>query len=213
MKNYFTDRTHILISGPTGSGDKWGGKSATANWWIDQLVPNHYDYGLFFDPSRGGASTQGRTIRNSLKTMATYMRKGENQFHIAPRWEDRDAAHEGLMAFIEEHLDGSVVMAHDEAYAYDGRLEWATATAGNEVPAKSLVVTQRAWSVNENIRSNCPVKVWVGPMTDEGERFFQTAGKAWVADEVRERHTEPYMWSVVDGEDIDTYNPVPKKYA
>jgi len=208
---YFTDRTHVLISGVTGSGDAYGGKTATANWWLDSVVPSEFDYGFYFDP-KGTATIQGHTV-HGLTRVGSLVREGTRTFHVQPGWEERDKAHTALMQFVDEHLDGSALLIHDEAYSYEGRLEWATATAGNAVPAKSIVVSQDVWDLPRNVRSNTPVKVWVGPYTDEAKRYFEVMGIKSKGETIRERHTEPYMWSVIDGDTVDTYNPVPSKYA
>lgn len=221
----FTDGTHVLISGTTGAGADFGGKSAVANWWLDTAVPSHFDYGIAFSP-KGNRFRGAPTVTNAREAARTVnrgTRSVEWSLDSAPTElasESMSDAHGQAMSFAHG-LNGSVLAIHDDAVMYSDSdsLAWATALAGNPSDGggrvKSLVVTQDPWDLpRKAVRSNLPVMVWVGPLGDDAQRYFDSMKKAEAANKVREAHTEPYMWSVIDGSgDVTTYAPVPEKYA
>ena len=48
MTYYLTDGAHVLISGATGAGDEFGGKSVLANWWFERSYARGWsDLALF----------------------------------------------------------------------------------------------------------------------------------------------------------------------
>jgi len=218
MSSYLYDGTHVLITGITGSGERYGGKTATGNWWLSEAVEQgHYQYAIAFYPGRAGGKFDGETVHGAREA-ADAIADGARYLEWVPDPGDVENAHNDAVKFAEG-LDGSVIMAHDDAirYAQSDSLAWATAAAGNPSgggAVKSLVISQDPWDLpRKGVRANLPVMVWVGPMTDTGRRFFEQTRSSQVAETIDARHVEPFMWSVIDGDTIDTYTPVPERYA
>lgn len=217
------DATHVLIAGVTGAGDGFGGKTSTAAWWLDHAVPGHFRYGVAFSP-KGHRFDFATTVTSPLEAAEAIgdgARVLEWTIDGSPMDVDNlEDAHAQAMSFASG-LEGDVLAVHDDAVRYSGAdsLEWCTALAGNPAPGddriKSLVVTQDAWDLpRRGVRSNLPVFVWVGPLSDEGEKFLKQSGKGKAAEVVRKRHTVPYRWSIIDGDGrVDTFDPVPEQYA
>lgn len=221
----FADGSHVLISGVTGAGDDFGGKTSTAAWWLETAVgAGHFDYGLAFSPK--GNRFPGPTVTNSreaAQAVSSGARVIEWTISGPPAQlasSDFGDAHAEAMSFAWG-LNGSVLAVHDDAvmFAKADSLAWSTALAGNPGPGedriKSIVVSQDPWDLpRQAVRSNLPVLVWVGPLGDDAKRYFDVMKKADAADVVRERHTEPYMWSVIDGDgEVMTFGPVPERFA
>lgn len=203
---YLTSGGHILISGPTGAGERYGGKSTTADWWQDNLLGNGWvDMSVSIDP--GGAGYTGMVV-NTLEELAEAFKTGTRQF-VWPHAERVDALVETV-----DRLPGTATIVFDEAWMYPESegMENCIRNLGNQdEPVTGLVVSQRAWDLPDSIRNSCPLKVWVGPMTNEGEKYFKTSGMGHVPDEV---DPDPYQWVVTDGgELIDVNEPVPESYA
>jgi len=216
---YLTDGSHVLISGATGAGDEFGGKSVLANWWFTQSVrQGWHDLGLFYNP-KGLGYVRGRTV-STLQGLAQSYRAGYRLFDFRPKG-DVEAIHEDVIETLE-HLPGSKIVAHDEAQSYQGspKLNRALAQLGNMSNAstptddmRSLVVTQRPWNLGENLRANMPLKVWVGPFGNEAEHFFDAERMSAAGEKVRS-NTGAYRWSVTDGgEFVETNPPVSEDYA
>lgn len=216
--NFLTDNSHVLLSGVTGSGETAGGKTATANWWQTQLVEQgHVEWSITYDP-KGGQFT-GQTVRGPTEA-ADAVQAGANQLNWWPRHEsDLADQHDDAIRFAEG-LRGSVVVVHDDAvtYADADSLQWATALAGNpgkgQDPIKSIVVSQDPWDLpRKGVRANINNLGWVGEPTPEMERYYDVMRRGHVAEEIAERHTAPYMWSVHDGSELHTYEPVPERFV
>lgn len=224
-----TDGTHCLVAGVTGSGERWGGKTSTAAWWMDSVVPDdlaapaHFRYGIAFSP-KGNRFPNAKTVSDMDSAFEAL---GERRTKI--EWTvdgspidgiDLSSSHAECMEFARR-LPGDVFLVHDDAVLYSSAdsLQWATATAGNPPPGdpriKSVVVSQDPWDLpRRGVRSNLPVLIWVGPTTAEAEKFFRQSGKSEAFDVVESRHKEPYRWSIIDGAgDVATFNPVPSDYA
>lgn len=223
---YLTDGAHALISGATGAGSEYGGKSVLANWWFQQSVSKGWhDLGVFFDPKGLGfvAGDDVRRVR-SLKGLAESYRAGYRLFDYYPQasGDDLEDEHSRLVEMLRQ-LGGKKILVHDEAQSYaatDNSLEWCLSQGGNMSNSseatddiRSLVVTQRAWNLPEILRANLPLKVWVGPMGNEARKFFKSEQMTRAAEKV-EQHTGQYRWSVTDGGDyVTTHDPVPEEYA
>ena len=216
---YLTDGSHVLISGATGAGSEFGGKSVLANWWFSQSVEQRWhDLGLFYNP-KGLSYVRGQTV-TSLSGLAQSYRAGYRLFDYRPS-NDVEAEHEAVIETLEQ-LPGSKIVAHDEAQSYQGseKLNRALAQLGNMSNAstptddiRSLVITQRPWNLNEELRANMPLKVWVGPYGNEAEHFFNAERMSAAGEKVR-ANTGAYRWSVTDGgEFVETNEPVPGEYA
>ena len=226
MSYYLTDGAHVLISGATGAGDEYGGKSVLANWWFQESVDRGWhDLGVFFDP-KGLGFVQGGDVRRvrTLKGLAESYRAGYRLFDYYPRSSGDELEDEhGRLVEMMRQLPGRKIMVHDEAQSYagtDNELESCLSQYGNMSNSseptddiRSLVVTQRAWNLPEILRANLPLKVWVGPMGNEARKFFQSEQMSRAGDKV-EQATGRYRWSVTDGGDyVTTHEPVPGEYA
>lgn len=217
MMYYLKDGSHVLISGATGAGEAFGGKSVLANWWFSKSVSSGlHDMGVFYNP-KGLSYVRGEKVRN-LREMAEKYREGARLFNFYPH--EIAYQHDRLQEFLTE-LEGSKIVVHDEAQQYTGdALDWFLNQGGNMNEAapntgdiRSLVVTQRAWNLPEVNRANMPLKIWVGPYGNEARKFFQVEQMPDAADKIEER-TGAYRWSVTDGgEYVTTCKPVPETYA
>lgn len=218
----FTDGSHVLVAGISGSGDRFGGKTSTCSWLVDHLVPDHFDFGVCFSPK--GHNFPGPTVTtapDAADAVASGARVVEWSVSGSPfDVDDLDERHAEAMDFADG-LDGSVVAIHDDAAGYAGSdsLAWATSMAGNPAsgddPIKSLVVTQDPWDLpRRSVRTNLPTVVWVGPLSSEGEKFFRQNGLSDVVEPIRERHSVPYRWSVIDPDGrVTSFRPVDESYA
>lgn len=216
---YLTDGSHVLISGATGAGEQYGGKSVLANWWYEQSVAKGWHHlGVYVNP-KGLGYVRGTTVR-SLQGLAQSYQAGKRLFDYRPDG-DLEAAHDRVTRMLR-NLPGEKIVVHDEAQEYRGTdsLNWLLAQGGNMRNSaeetddiRSLVVTQRPWNLSEELRANMPLKVWVGPFGNEATHFFEAERMGAAADKV-EANTGPYHWSVTDGGDyVETLPPVPEEYA
>jgi len=213
MSYYLTDGGHVLIAGATGARDDYGGKSVLANWWYSELVEKgHRDVGLYLNP-KGHSFVEGAHGR-SLSELAEAYRRGKRRLSLDVQ------APDAAIGFLEELIGregSSAVAVLDEAWAYAGsqKVNEAVRQLGNLDGGgiRSLVVSQRAWDLPDAVLNSCPVKVWVGPLTSEGKRYFETMGMSEVGDALDGR-MGAYQWAVVDGGELQEINdPVPEAYA
>jgi hypothetical protein len=216
---YLTDGGHVLISGATGAKAEYGGKTTTANWWFEQSVEcGWHDVGLFYNP-KGHDFIRGERV-DSLRELAEAYRSGTRLFNYCPPVSvtDQGALEEQHGEIVEtlRQLPGEKIVVHDEAQSYPGpALNWCLAQGGNldEGSMRSLLLTQRPWNMPEELLANMPVKIWVGPVTSEGRRFFKTWEMGGAIAQVEE-DTGPYHWAVTDGGEYQHTNPpVPEEYA
>jgi len=209
MSYYLADGGHVLISGSTGAKKGYGGKSVLANWWFSLLVEKgHRDLGVFINPKQHGF-VRGQSV-STLKGFAESYKAGNRLFNV--RAESPDEWIETLL-----HLEDDAVVVFDEAQSYGGSeaLQDTLAMYGNRDGAtiRGIVVTQRPWNLSEELRANMPVKVWVGPITNEGESFFDTEKMQTIGQELK-GEMEPYQWAVTDAGELQEVNaPVPEEYA
>lgn len=233
---YLQDGSHALIAGSTGAKEEMGGKTSTMNWWVRNSVANgHNDVGVFFD-AKGDQEALYRTVDeadgpttspvrvSSLKGLAESYRSGNRLFDYDPQIglgaddaDDRLAdEHRRVMQFLDE-LGDEAIVGHDEAhrYAHGRGFDWALNEAGNldKGSITSLAASQLPWSLSEQQRGNLPVKIWVGPLTSEGERFFNTENMAEAKERIKDS-MDSYEWAVTDGGEFQHINPpVPEVYA
>lgn len=203
---YLTSGGHVLISGATGAGDRYGGKSSTAHWWIENLISNGWiDSAFVVDPGNGPYQYQEY---QTLRGMAQAYQSGARRFS----W-PRESGITDLVTFVDE-LPGSACIVFDEAWMYsdaEGMIDTIRNLGNQEDPVRGIVVSQRAWDLPDSIRNSCPLKVWVGPITSEGEQYFKTNGMGHIADDC---DPDPYHWIVTDGgELVDRNPPVPGEFA
>ena len=203
---YLTSGGHVLISGATGAGDRYGGKSSTAHWWIENLISNGWiDSAFVVDPGNGPYQYQEY---QTLRGMAQAYQSGARRFS----W-PRESGVTDLVTFVDE-LPGSACIVFDEAWMYsdaEGMIDTIRNLGNQEDPVRGIVVSQRAWDLPDSIRNSCPLKVWVGPITSEGEQYFKTNGMGHIADDC---DPDPFYWIVTDGgELVDRNPPVPGEFA
>lgn len=209
---YLTDGGHVLISGSTGAKEGYGGKTATANWWFEQSVKKgRHDLGLFINP-KGHGHIRGTAV-SSLKGLAESYRAGERLFNVTTA--DPDPYVQMLTK-----LPGEKIVVFDEAQQYrdSEALNWVLSQGGNldSGSITALVLTQRPWNLTEELRANLPVKIWVGPVTPEGRKFFQTEQMVGVGEQIADQMKAygPYHWAVTDAGELQHVNPpVPAEYA
>lgn len=211
---YLTDGGHVLISGATGAKETYGGKTTTANWWFTQSVEQGWhDVGLFINPKGhrfvNGKNGQSRPY-STLKGVAQGYRAGSRLFSVETS--DPDP----YIQFLRQ-LPGEKIVVFDEAQSYrdSETLDWVLSQGGNLDGGSftGLVLTQRPWNLPEELRANLPVKIWVGPITSEGRKFFEVEHMRDVARQL-EGEMEPFHWAVTDGGEFQHVNPpVPSSYA
>lgn len=214
---FLTDPAHVSLSGVTGSAEGAGGKTSTANWWGDMLLERgHFLFMLSFDVK--GGNYVGASVSNAAEA-AKAIKAGNRRINWQPiAMGDLEEQHTQAVQFADG-LNGPTVMIHDDAvnYADSAGLKHAISMAGNPSdgnPVKSLVVSQDMWDLpRKGIRSNIHNVGWVGPATPEMRRYFEVMKRPDVADQIEARHVEPFMWSVHDGMELHTYQPVPEEYS
>lgn len=203
---YLTSGGHVLMSGATGAGARYGGKSSTANYWISNLIEKGWvDTAFVVDPGSGPYSfNEYQTLRG----MAQAYQSGVRRFS----WPRDDGVTE-LVEFADA-LPGSSAIVFDEAWMYSDSagMENTIRNLGNQdEPVRGIVVSQRAWDLPDSIRNSCPLKVWCGPITSEGQKYFDGTGMGHITDSVE---VDPYHWVVTDGGELVSLNkPVPEEYA
>ncbi len=219
MSYYLNDNTHMLITGATGAGDNFGGKTVTANWLCERShSQNMVDMAVFFNP-KGHSFVRGTTVRTLADLVETY-RSGDRLFNYIPKT-DTSAEHSQLIRTLRK-VPGEKLVIHDEAHevADSKMLDWCFRQGGNvgrdryeTGNIRSIAVTQHPWDLPESVSQNCPLMVWVGPTTPQTKRYFSTMQMPGAYEEIP-GDSEPYCWSVIDaGEYIETNAPVPEEYA
>lgn len=148
--------------------------------------------------------------------MAGEYRNGARLIDYRLPWGDEAEQHVQLVELLRR-LPSEKIMVNDEAPAYRDadRLAWLLAQAEylDEGSIRSLVLTQRPWSLPEELRANMLVKIWVGPLTSQSRNFFQIENMQAAVPMVDEA-TGPYRLNVTDGGEYQHTNPpVPAEYA
>lgn len=219
---YLTDGSHVLVAGSTGSGSRFGGKTTTMNWWQDQLYQNGWaDLVVFFTTKNNENIANAQKV-TTLKGLAESYRAGYRQIHYETRAGRMDtdacvAEHEAVIQTVRQ-LPGEKAIFHDEAQVYreSEGLNWCLTEGGNLKEGnsvRSICGSQRAWNLTEEQRNCLTVKCWVGPLTSEGQSYFENEGMKRVVDRVK-GEVDPYEWIVTDGGELLHVNPpVPDKYT
>lgn len=211
--DYFTDRAHMLISGVSGSRTDYGGKTALANWWLDQWG-HCFDLALFLNFKRDD-NVRGERVA-TLDELADAIAAGKSHINYVPENPDWQEEHERLQEFIRALPDDmSKIIVHDEAPEYDDEsLLYFVRVAGNGNNCKSLVVAQSPTDLSTSVRNQC-VPVWVGPTTEQNKHYFKANSYSNHYEFIQQVH-DPYFWTVITGpgdDDRDHYQPVPEDYA
>jgi hypothetical protein len=216
---YLTNGAHCLLTGATGAGEEYGGKTVLGNWWVTMAMKNGlHDMGLIFNP-KGHQFVRGETVR-SLNQLVTAYREGSRLFNYVPT-ADSAAEHDKVLLALRQ-TPGSKIVMHDEAHevADSDMLDWCFRQGGNvgngtrfrTGDIRSIGVTQHPWDLPESVTNNCPLLCWVGPKTAQSKKYFQAMQIQGAYDEIP--NTDPYHWSVIDaGEYVDTNAPVPERFA
>ena len=213
---YFTDRSHMLITGVTGARTRYGGKTALANWWASE-PGSTFDLVVFYNPKQDQPPAEHADVEvATVDELADAVGGGHRHVCLTPRTAKWADVHERLLEFIQAlPRDMEKLVVHDEAPELD---EDALATfarvAGNGSACKSLFVSQQPGDAPRAVR-NQSILVWVGPAHENARHVFRANGRENHFDHIDEAH-EPYMWTVVLGpgeDDRDTYDPVPEAYA
>jgi len=219
MSYYLQNGAHVLITGATGAGDEYGGKTVLANWWFEQSVKSgQFDFGLFFNP-KGHNFVRGVTIR-SLEELVQEYQSGTRMFEYIPR-RDSAAEHAQLVETLRQ-VPGDKILIHDECHEVSDSemLDWCYRQGGNvgngsrfaTGDIRSIGVTQHPWDLPESVTNNAPLMVWVGPKTQQSKRYFQSMQISGVYDEIGD--VPPYHWAVIDaGELVEINKAVPEEYS
>lgn len=217
MSDYLQDRSHILVSGVSGSRTDYGGKSALCNWWADTWGSEWFDLVLYlnFKHDDAPARIADADVRD-LGGVAKAMSDGHTYICLTPAKADWNAVHERVMRFIQElPEDMEKLVIHDEAPEYDGdSLLSFVRVLGNGSNCKSLVIAQAPGDLSTSVRNQL-VPCWVGPVTEQNRHYFQANHYLNHFRAMREQH-KPYHWSVITGpgdDDRDHYEPIPERYA
>jgi len=216
---YLDSGAHMLITGATGAGDEFGGKTVLANWLLDNAVRSGMtDSGVFINP-KGHVFVRG-TVCRSRKEIVEAWQSGDRLFNYVPGSPAAD--HADLVKMFRQ-VPGSTWLVHDEAHAVadSDPLDWCFRQGGNvgnlqfrTDNMRSIAVTQHPWDLPESVSQNAPLKVWVGPTTPESRRYFQTMQISEAYDTISSADSDPYEWWVIDGgEVVDRNAPVPEAYA
>lgn len=219
MSYYLNNSAHMVVTGATGAGDGFGGKTVLANWLVEQSYTNGLvDMAVFVNP-KGHRFVRGTEVRSLRDLVETY-RSGDRLFNYVPKT-DTAAEHEQLIRTLRK-VPGEKIVAHDEAHevSESKMLDWAFRQGGNVGTGsrfktgdiRSIAVTQHPWDLPESVAQNAPLLVWVGPKTPQTKRFFDSMQMGSAYEEIPD--APPYHWSVVDGgEYVETNAAVPEEYA
>jgi hypothetical protein len=215
MTDYFTDGTHFLISAPTGSRTKYGGKTSLATWWCDVHGRAGFDQVLFFNPKIDETPEEhADAVASDYKELGTALANGHQFVCFSPLtedWEEESRRFKSFMMNLNQNTDRMVVL--DEAAQLDQDVvQWFVRVAGNGWNCKTLVLSQKPNSVEGR---DCMALIWIGPTDENCRHVFTKNNRGNHFQNMLEEH-EPYTWSVLLGpadEDRDFYKPVPEEYA
>lgn len=215
---YLTDFTHMLITGSTGSGSEYGGKSVLSGWIADNSVKSGFvDISIIFNV-KGHDFFPGEKCY-SIKDVVTSYNSGNKIINYIP--DETPIAEHSRLVEVFKKVSGRKLFVHDEAHMLSDspELDWCFRQGGN-VGSKyrtgnirSIAVTQHPWDLKNSTLNNTPLIVWIGPKTAQAKRYFQTMQIESAYKQIPE-NIEPYHWAVIDaGEFVEINAPVPQKYA
>jgi hypothetical protein len=215
---YLTDFSHMAIVGATGAGDKFGGKSVLANWMYEQSVQTGFvDLAVYFN-IKGHSFVRG-TKCYSLEDLVKAYNAGKRLINFVPT--DPIPPKHARVIDAMRKVSGEKLFVHDESHLFDEspQLNWCFRQGGNVGEKyrtgniRSIAVTQHPWDLEQSLRNNTPLTVWIGPKTAEAKRYFQSLQLEATFRDIPD-DLEPYHWCVIDGgELIDINSPVPSEYA
>jgi len=219
MSYYLQNGAHVLITGATGAGDQYGGKTVLANWWFTESCRSgQYDMGLFYNP-KGHNFVRGVRVRSLAELVQEY-RDGTRMFDYVPS-NDSVSEHTDIVATLRQ-VPGDKILIHDECHevAKSDMLDWCYRQGGNvgngsrfaTGDIRSIGITQHPWDLPESVSNNSPLIVWVGPKTQQSKRYFQSMQIQGAYDQIGD--VPPYHWSVIDaGEFVETNAAVPEEFS
>lgn len=215
--DYLTDRSHILISGVSGSRTDYGGKTGLSNWWADNWGRRAFDIVLFLNFKHDTAPAETADVDvDGVEGVADAIAAGHSYICLTPSSADWEAVHQRVKEFIQAlPSDMDKLVVHDEAPEYDGEsLLSFVRVLGNGSYCKSLVIAQAPGDLDTSVRNQL-IPCWVGPVTEQNRHYFAANHYLNHFRAMRDDH-EPYHWSVLTGpgdDDRDHYEPVPEDYA
>lgn len=215
--DYFTDRSHILITGITGARTDYGGKTALANWWADNHGRASAEIVIFGNfKSDSGPEKHADAVVHDVESIAHAIADGAEFICYSPRTADWEAASQRLQAAVQalpNDMEKFVVL--DEAPELDEEvILWFCRVAGNGNNTKTLLLSQNPGDMPSGLRTQV-ILCWIGPATGNNKHVFRTNSRLNHFEYIREEH-EPYVWTVMTGPDDadrDTFDPVPEEYA
>jgi hypothetical protein len=215
--DYFTDRSHLLITGVTGARTDYGGKTTVANYLFDTAGKAAFDLRLFVNVKLDdGPEKTADVVCQSIDEVATAMGDGHRHICLSPTDYDWEAVSRRVRDFVRElpdDMEKFVVL--DEAPEMDeDALMWFCRVAGNGNNVKTLLLSQNPGDMPSSLRTNV-ILVWVGPATGNNKHIFEANNRRAHYEHIRENH-DPYEWTVMTGPDAadrDYYDPVPEEYA
>jgi hypothetical protein len=214
--DYFTDRSHLLITGVTGARTRYGGKTALANWWANE-PGSEKDLVVFLNVKQDRAPAEAADVEvGTVEAIADAMGAGHRHICLTPQTADWESVHERLRGLVDAlPRDQEKLVVHDEAPELDeDTLAWFARVAGNGAACKSLFISQQPGAAPRSVR-NQSILVWVGPAHENARHVFRANGRENHFDHIDREH-DPYWWTVVLGpgdQDRDTYEPIPEVYA
>jgi hypothetical protein len=214
---WLTDRSHILIAGPTGARTQYGGKTALANWWASTHGVASKDRVLFCNMKLDDAPERhADAVARDVDEVAGAMADGARHICLSPHDHDWEAVSRRVRAFVRElPSDMEKMVVLDEAPELDDDvLGWFARVAGNGNATKTLFLSQNPGDMPTSLRTNV-ILCWVGPATGNNKHVFQANNRMTHFEFIRENH-EPYEWSVLlgpDDQDREHMPPVPEEYA
>jgi hypothetical protein len=214
---YFQDKSHMLLTGITGSRTQYGGKTALATWWCDE-PGRAFDLEIFANVKQDdvGAVLEDFTEVSSVDGVASAMADGRRRIILTPTDPDWAAVSRRLEAFVRElPSDMTKLVVLDEVPELDEEAVLSFVRVhGNGANCKTLAIAQSPTDVsNSVVKQTTPV--WVGLTTGSYAAWFRSHNLEQHFAHVQQNH-EPYHWTVMTGpadEDRDHYQPVPERYG
>jgi len=213
--DYLTDRTHMLITGVTGSRTNYGGKTSLATWWADTHGRASTDVVLYLNVKLDEPPEEhAGVVARNLQEVGEAIGEGHQFVCFSPMdhdWEDVSVRFRDFVARLDRDLEKLVVLDEGPELDEDAIL-WFLRVAGNGNNCKTLLLSQEPGAVPG--RGQCSL-VWVGPVQENQRHVFRANNRENHFDAMQREH-EPYHWSVLTGpgdDDRDHYRPVPEKYA
>lgn len=209
---------HLLLTGPSGKLSDYGGKTATAVWWADN-VGRQKDLVVFLNSKQDDVAGKldGYVEVPSVDAAADAIADGQRYVIITPTDPDWEAVSRRLEQFVRAlGTDlGEKAVLLDEAPELDAEAVLSFVRVhGNGSNCQAILIAQSPTDVSTSIVKGVLI-VWVGPMKSDYESWFKTHDRGPAFDYIQQHH-DLYEWTVVlgPGEGEWTHYPaVPEEYA